>query len=59
MRILHEYIQSFDSYAAAARWLFEQGIIKQISGGVRTHIGEVCNGTRKSAYKYIWRKEME
>lgn len=55
----NEYIQSFDSYAAAARWLFEQGIIKQISGGVRTHIGEVCNGTRKSAYKYIWRKEVE
>ena len=55
----NEYIQSFDSYAAAARWLFEQGIVKQISGGVRSHIGEVCNGTRKSAYKYIWRKEME
>lgn len=50
------YIQSFESYADAARWLYEQGIISKIQSGVRSHIGEVCNGTRKSAYKYIWRK---
>ena len=55
----NEYIQSFESYAAAERWLFEQGIIKKLAGGVRTHIGEVCNGKRKSAYKYIWRKETD
>lgn len=55
----NEYIQSFDSYADAERWLFEQGIIKKLAGGVRTHIGEVCNGKRKSAYKYIWRKETD
>lgn len=51
------FIQSFDSYADAARWLYENGKIKKISGGVRSHIGEVCNGVRKSAYKYIWRKD--
>lgn len=50
------FIQSFDSYADAARWLYKNGKIKKISGGVRSHIGDVCNGTRKSAYKYIWQK---
>ena len=53
------YIQSFDSYADAARWLYSQGKISKISSGVRSHIGEVCNGTRKSAYKYIWRRKVK
>ena len=49
-----EYIQSFDSYASAAKWLQEQEIVKNCSG-VRSHIGEVCNGKRKTAYGYIWK----
>lgn len=53
------FIQSFDSYADAVRWLYEKGKIKKISSGARSHIGEVCNGTRKSAYKYIWRKDAD
>lgn len=51
-----EFIQFFDSYAEAARWLFDNGKIKKLSSGVRSHIGEVCNGTRKTAYKYKWKK---
>ena len=51
-----EFIQVFDSYSSAAKWLLENGKIKTITGGVRSHIGEVCNGTRKSAYKYKWKK---
>ena len=51
-----EFIQLFDSYSSAAKWLYENGKIKKITGGVRSHIGEVCNGTRKSAYKYKWQK---
>lgn len=51
----NKYIQSFESYAAATRWLHEQGIITKESGGVRSHIGEVCNGKRKTAYGYIWK----
>jgi group I intron endonuclease len=50
------YIQSFESYADAARWLYSQGIIEKLTSGVRAHIGEVCNGTRKSAYKFKWKK---
>lgn len=51
------FIQTFDSYADAARWLFDNGYISKVSGGVRSHIGDVCNGKRKSAYKFIWRKK--
>lgn len=51
-----EFIQTFYSYADAARWLIENGKTSSSGGCVRSHIGEVCNGTRKTAYKYIWRK---
>lgn len=51
-----DFIQVFDSYSSAAKWLLENGKIKTINSGVRSHIGEVCNGTRKSAYKYRWVK---
>lgn len=49
------FIQSFDSYADAARWLVENGKAKALHGGVRGHIGDVCKGVRKSAYKYLWK----
>ena len=52
---LNNYIQSFDSYADAARWLQEQGIVTKDLNGVRGHISEVCNGKRKTAYGYIWK----
>lgn len=51
-----EFIQTFNSYADAARWLIKNKKTSSAEGGIRTHIGEVCNGTRKTAYKYIWRK---
>ncbi len=50
-----EYIQSFESYADGARWLQEQGIVKNNLSGVRGHIGDVCCGKRKTAYGYIWK----
>lgn len=50
-----EYIQSFNSYIDAARWLEEQGIVKGSAGSARSHIGEVCRGKRKTAYGYIWK----
>ena len=50
-----EYIQSFESYADAARWLQEQGIVQKNLNGVRGHISEVCHGKRKTAYGYIWK----
>ena len=53
------YIQSFNSYMDASRWLLASGKIKNNSGSVRTHIGEVCNGKRKTAYGFLWKKEKE
>lgn len=52
-----EYIQTFESYSMAAKWLLQQGIVQneKALAGVRSHIAEVCNGTRKTAYKYIWK----
>lgn len=49
------YVQTFNSYAEAARWLQEQGVVQKNLNGVRGHIGDVCNGKRKTAYGYIWK----
>ena len=52
------YIQSFSSYSAAAQWLEANGYVSGHLNGVRSHIGEVCRGKRKSAYKFIWKDEL-
>lgn len=52
-----DWLRDFSSYADAARWLYDNQIIQKLSSGVRSHIGEVCMGKRKSAYGYIWKKE--
>ena len=49
-------IQVFNSYAEAARWLEDNKYVSGNLNGVRSKIGEVCNGKRKTAYKFIWRK---
>ncbi len=49
------YIQSFPSYAAAARWLEDNNYVSGHLNGVRSHIGEVCAGKRKTAYNFIWK----
>lgn len=51
----NNFIQSFISYAEAARWLESNGYVQGNLNGVRTKIGEVCRGTRKSAYKFVWK----
>lgn len=53
------FIQKFSSAADAARWLYENKMIPTLSSGVRGHIAEVCNGKRKTAYKYIWKYSAE
>lgn len=50
-----EYLQSFNSIQQAAEWLYSQQIIKTLNSGVRSHISEVAQGKRKSAYGYIWK----
>lgn len=52
------YLRSFESYSAAAQWLKDNGYIDKVLSGVRTHIGEVCNGKRKTAYQFIWRNNL-
>ena len=52
------YIQSFESYADAAHWLVDNGYAKAYKSGIRTHIGEVVKGKRKTAYSFIWKDEL-
>lgn len=51
----NNYIQSFNSVADAAKWCYEQQLCKTLNSGVRSHIAEVANGKRKSAYTYVWK----
>lgn len=51
----NNYLRSFDSYAEAARWLEKNEYLSGNLSGVRSKIGEVCKGKRKTAYKFIWR----
>jgi predicted GIY-YIG superfamily endonuclease len=53
------YIQSFPSYAAAAQWLEDNGYVKGNLNGVRSHIGDVCKGKRKTAYKFVWKNNID
>lgn len=50
------YIQSFPSYAEAARWLFENGRVPHLKGGIKSHIGLVVKGKQKTAYGFIWKR---
>lgn len=50
------FIKSFISTHEAGKWLLEQKKISSLTSGVRSHIAEVCNGKRKSAYGYKWEK---
>ena len=52
------YIQSFPSYAAAAQWLEDNGYVSGHLNGVRSHIGDVCKGKRKTAYKFVWKDKI-
>ena len=51
----NEYIASFPSGMEAARQIILAGISKDTVDGVRSHISQVCNGKRKSAYGFIWK----
>lgn len=53
----NNFIQSFNSYSDAAKWVYENGFCKALNGGVRSHIGEAAKGTRKTAYGFIWKNE--
>lgn len=49
------FLQSFESTVAAAEWCYKNKKCTTLNSGVRTHIAEVANGKRKTAYGYIWK----
>lgn len=51
------FVQRFSSTAEAARWCYNEGKCLTLGSGARSHIGEVANGKRKSAYGYLWKYE--
>lgn len=51
-----ELIKIFSSISNAARYLQENNISScKTIRGIIAHIGQVCSGKRKSAYKYKWK----
>lgn len=52
-----ELLKTFSTLTDAARYLIEQNKVPSYSTlkGITAHIGKVCNGKRKTAYKYIWK----
>ena len=53
-----ELLKTFSSLTDAARYLIEQkdsSDSKYNLKGIAAHIGQVCNGKRKTAYGYIWK----
>lgn len=51
----NNYLQTFDSIQSAAHWLKDNYYLSTINSGVRSHIAEVANGKRKTAYQFIWK----
>ena len=50
-----DFIQVFESVSDAAKWCEAVGACATANSGVRSHIGDVANGKRKTAYGYVWK----
>lgn len=52
-----EELQTYNSMYDAARWLQENGYASHEASinGISSHVGQVCNGKRKTAYKFKWK----
>lgn len=52
-----ELLKVFSSQSEGARWLQDNGkTIEKRVESISARIGQVCNGKRKTAYKYIWKR---
>lgn len=51
-----KFLRMFASYSEAGQWLIDNNLTGCKLGTIRTHISEVCNGKRKSAAKFVWKK---
>ena len=49
------YLQTFPSVNAAARYMVENKLTNCKQTTIKTHITEVCVGKRKTAAKFIWK----
>lgn len=50
-----ELLKSFSTIKDAARYIIQENISKDNIKGISSHISQVCNGKRKSAYGYYWK----
>jgi group I intron endonuclease len=53
----NNFIQEFESYADAAKWIYKNNLCKTLNGGVRSHISDAAKGKRKTAYGFIWKNK--
>ena len=51
----NEIKKVFSSAIEAGKYIFEIGISKADPVGIKSHIVQVCNGKRKTAYGYEWK----
>ena len=51
-----KFINEFETYADAARYLIDNGLTNCKPTTIRYHISEVCRGIRKSAAGFIWKE---
>lgn len=50
-----EFVADFNSISAASKWIQENNYSSSNLNGIAAHIGQCCNGKRKSAYNFIWK----
>lgn len=48
-------VAQFESTSEASKWCVQNGLAVTDNSGVRSHIAEVANGKRKTAYNHIWK----
>ena len=51
----NKLVKTFDSVQLAGEWCAAAGLCAAMNSGVRSHIAEVANGKRKSAYGFLWK----
>lgn len=49
------FVKDFDSVSLASKWCVENNYCATLNSGVRSHIADVANGKRKSAYGFLWK----
>ena len=52
--IKDDIIMEFSTMMEAARFIKDNNLSVDTVSGIQTHIGQVCNGKRKTAYGYKW-----